>query len=251
MGNNEEALVKIIRLLANITTEEKYTSKHLKLHQSTVQQYVDLLLAVLAKKSLSHNEEFILNAISCITNILFYDVPSQPLISEETRIVLFKQLNQFILATQNEEVQIEAVRVLSNLSRHAALCAEFVSDKNFVEALTIVLDHTLRDLVFYAIGIIINITLHKDSRPKIIEKGVISKLIEVLKDANIEDIDLSKVSAKALHNMVEENNYWNLDLINKLDAVLTSLGEELDSIMVINILKSFCRMWLMRPKPKS
>ncbi len=118
------------------------------------------------------------------------------------------------------------------MSRHAALCAEFVSDKNFVEALTIVLDLTLRDLVFYAIGIIINITLHKEVRPKIIEMGVISKLTEVLKDANIEDIDLSKVAAKALHNMVEENTYWNLDLINKLDGVLSNLGEELDSIMV-------------------
>jgi hypothetical protein len=121
------------------------------------------------------------------------------------------------------------------LSRHATLCAEFVSDKNFVEALTIVLDLTLRDLVFYAIGIIINITLHKESRPKIIEKGVISKLTEVLKDSNIEDIDLSKVAAKALHNMVEENTFWNLDLINKLDGVLSNLGEELDSIMVCSI----------------
>ena len=107
-----------------------------------------------------------------------------------------------------------------------------MSNKNFIEALTIVLDHTLRDLVFYAIGIVINITLHKESRPKIIERGVISKLTEVLKDANIEDIDLSKVSAKALHNMVEESNYWSVDMINKLDGVLTSLGEELDSIMV-------------------
>jgi hypothetical protein len=30
---------------------------------------------------------------------------------------------------------------------------------------------------------------------------VVPKLIDVLKDSNIEDIDLSKVAAKALHNM--------------------------------------------------
>lgn len=65
-----------------------------------------------------------------------------------------------------------------------------------------VLDHTLRDLVFYSVGIIINITLHEDSRIKILEKEiVVPKLIEVLRDSNIEDIDLSKVAAKALHNM--------------------------------------------------
>jgi len=68
--------------------------------------------------------------------------------------------------------------------------------------LTVVLDHTLRDLVFYSVGIIINITLHDSSRLKIFEtENVVSKLIDVLRDSNIEDIDLSKVAAKALHNL--------------------------------------------------
>lgn len=104
-----------------------------------------------------------------------------------------------------------------------------------------VLDHTLRDLVFYSVGIIINITLHEDSRQKIIEKqNLIPKLIDVLRDANIEDIDLSKVAAKALHNMtqIKANNnnqiseFWSNLSIKKLEEVLLSLGDELDSIMV-------------------
>lgn len=129
-------------------------------------------------------------------------------------------------------MQIEAVRVLSNLSRHKELCLEFVNDKTFLEALCVVLDHTLRDLVFYAIGIVINITMHEETRPKVLEKGVIPKLIDVLKDSNIEDMELAKVSAKALHNIASENVYWSIDSIKKLDEVLTNLGEELDSIMV-------------------
>jgi hypothetical protein len=133
------------------------------------------------------------------------------------------------------------VRVLSNLSRHAALCNEFVNDGTFLEALTVVLDHTLRDLVFYSVGIIINITLHEDSRQKILEQDIIvPKLVDVLRDSNIEDIDLSKVAAKALHNMTSVkvdsktsvSNYWNNDTIKKLEEVLESLGDELDSIMV-------------------
>lgn len=130
--------------------------------------------------------------------------------------------------------------MLSNLSRHAALCDEYVGDQTFLEALTVVLDHTLRDLVFYSVGIIINITLHEDSRVKILEKEiVVPKLIEVLRDSNIEDIDLSKVAAKALHNMTQVkpefqskmNDYWTNESINKLDEVLQNLGDELDSIM--------------------
>ena len=98
---------------------------------------------------------------------------------------------------------MEAVRVLSNLSRHASLCAEFVLDRQFVEALVVILDHTLRELVFYTIGIIINVTMHEQTRLKMIlqQPILIPKLVDVLRDANIEDMDLSKVSAKALHNL--------------------------------------------------
>ena len=69
---------------------------------------------------------------------------------------------------------------------------------------------------------------------------MIPKLIDVLRDSNIEDIDLSKVAAKALHNMTQikqvNNNhvsqFWSNDSITRLEEVLTNLGDELDSIMV-------------------
>lgn len=100
------------------------------------------------------------------------------------------------------------MRVLSNLSRHSALCEHFVSDKSFVEALIVILDHTLRELVFYTIGIIINITMHESPRQQIVslQPSMLSKLIDVLKDSNIEDMDLSKVAAKALHNLAVKNS---------------------------------------------
>jgi len=69
---------------------------------------------------------------------------------------------------------------------------------------------------------------------------LIPKLIDVLRDANIEDMDLSKVAAKALHNLVvkqdggnsKDDIIWLHDWLKKLDEILSSLGEELDSIMV-------------------
>lgn len=51
-------------------------------------------------------------------------------------------------------------------------------------------------------------------------------------------MDLSKVAAKALHNLEvsskqDPTSYsWSNDMLKKLDDILTSLGEELDSIMV-------------------
>jgi hypothetical protein len=84
------------------------------------------------------------------------------------------------------------------------MCETFVGEKTFVEGIVVVLDHTLRELVFYTIGIIINVTMHEGPRKKLtqMQPALIPKLIDVLRDANIEDMDLSKVSAKALHNLV-------------------------------------------------
>jgi hypothetical protein len=112
-----------------------------------------------------------------------------------------------------------------------------------VEGIVVVLDHTLRELVFYTIGIVINVTMHEAPRKKLthMQPALIPKLIDVLRDANIEDMDLSKVSAKALHNLVirqvgdgpsKEDIVWQHDWLKKLDEILSSLGEELDSIMV-------------------
>jgi hypothetical protein len=135
-----------------------------------------------------------------------------------------------------------------------------VEDKTFLEALTVVLDNTLRDLVYYSVGIIINVTLHAESRMNILESttNIVPKLIGVLNDSNIEDIDMSLVVSKALHNLTQAkqeykahiNDYWSNDSIHKLEEVLENLGDELDQIMVSStLLSSFfynfscCRTW--------
>ena len=94
------------------------------------------------------------------------------------------------------------MRVLSNLSRHASLCAkEFIEDDTFLANLIATLDQTLRDQVFYTVGIIINMSLHEPVKPALLKIRVLDKLIDVFKDANLEDMELAKVSAKAIHNL--------------------------------------------------
>jgi len=41
-----------------------------------VQEFIKSLVKAIDKRTIDQSEEFILNAISCITNVLFYDVPS-------------------------------------------------------------------------------------------------------------------------------------------------------------------------------
>ena len=88
------------------------------------------MISALERKKITKSEEFILNTVSCATNLLFYDTPSKEgLFDNDLRIRIFKAVKLHVLETSNEELQIEAVRVLSNLSRHAILCEEFVSDR--------------------------------------------------------------------------------------------------------------------------
>lgn len=105
--------------------------------------------------------------------------------------------------------------------------------------LVVVLDHTIRDLVFYSVGIIINMSLHEEVRPALLKLPVVDKLIDVLRDANLEDMDLAKVAAKAIHNLQgvsNTNQFWSEDAVKKLDEFTLNFGEELDSIMVSTLL---------------
>ena len=81
-------------------------------------------MGAINKRTIDENEEFILNAVSCITNILYYDTAADPLFSPELRALVFNALWKYLLASENEEIQIETVRVLSNLSRHSQLCSD-------------------------------------------------------------------------------------------------------------------------------
>ena len=62
------------------------------------------LVSAIDKRTIDKHEEFILNAISCITNILFYDVPTKQILDNEIRIAIFNSIKLYILATQNEEI---------------------------------------------------------------------------------------------------------------------------------------------------
>lgn len=44
-------------------------------------------------------------------------------------------------------------------------------------------------------------SLHENVRPALLEMKVVDKLIDVLKDSNLEDMELAKVAAKAIHNL--------------------------------------------------
>ena len=66
--------------------------------------FVEQVCDAVSRRTIESNEEFILNAISCVTNILYYDTAQEPLFKNELRTKVFFSLKDFLLATQNEEI---------------------------------------------------------------------------------------------------------------------------------------------------
>ena len=79
MGNTEDTLVKLIRLVANICTDEQYVHTLIKAKdgKEILNRYMGKMVAALKRKKIAKSEEFILNAVSCATNLLFYDTPNE------------------------------------------------------------------------------------------------------------------------------------------------------------------------------
>jgi hypothetical protein len=54
--------------------------------QSILANFFNNLMTAVSMRQIEKSDEFILNAISCTTNILFYDTAQINLLSDETRI---------------------------------------------------------------------------------------------------------------------------------------------------------------------
>lgn len=72
-------------------------------------------------------------------------------------------LNRFVIQTDSEEICLESLRVLSNLSRDKALAKQITKTK-LVEAVIELLKHNNKDIVYYALGIVMNLMLTDDMK---------------------------------------------------------------------------------------
>ena len=84
-GHLEDALTKIIKLLANLSTEEEFALTAFKSMNSLLSKFISQVCEAVDRRNIVQNEEFILNAISAVTNILYYDTPQTPLFDIQLR----------------------------------------------------------------------------------------------------------------------------------------------------------------------
>ena len=161
--DDKKVLNKIIRLMANMFTVEEPAVHFIKDRFTQYKQLLKKLKYFMTEKDLLNNSELLISVLNCISNILYFDKPNMT--QNDFELSSLKQeltsaVAYITLQPKDEEILTEGLRVMSNLSRNKNGVKCLLKLK-FHDAVQILLKHRSRDVVFYSIGILINLTVDK------------------------------------------------------------------------------------------
>jgi len=164
---------------------------------------VDPLLDMLGAKRITESEELVLNVVAAVTNLSYYDVPSNLLFQEDNKQLLCRLFRPLLLESYNDEALIETARALGNLSRHEGV-GQCMAGLRLDEILVILLDHEERSLVYFVCGILVNLAgAHPECTARLVGAcPLIQKLGKLLCDMSAEDdVQMQDVAVKVLMNL--------------------------------------------------
>ena len=179
-----DLLVKLVRLMVNLINAED-----IRTAIPSGENIVKVLTEILSRYNLEEHEELILNAVACMTNILYYDQPTEEFISQHSRILALSKISSLLVGNFNEELTGESLRALSNLTRHEEICKE-LAGLHVIEILILFLDHSYWAIVYYALGCLINIS--SLSKELLYSERCFDVLIGLLEDTAMFEPQFSK-----------------------------------------------------------
>ncbi|KAJ3029418.1 Armadillo repeat-containing protein 2, partial [Rhizophlyctis rosea] len=198
---NLEVVVKLVRLLANLSLDPDLGKAIVGMLE--IEGLIDLL-----ERYTETHEELTLNIVGAMANFTYYVDDGVLNVLVKRRVEIAGLLLPLLLHP-NTELLTQASRVFGNLSRFADV-QSVLAQRRGTEVFTVLLDHSCRDVVFNACGVLINLL-----RPKsggggsagvhgriVLEGGGVEKLLEAFQ-SSIEDVDLQllNVVGRALHNL--------------------------------------------------
>ncbi len=222
-------VVKAIRLCANLWISEDLAHREsARLTLPTFQALGELLSLDLSS---DQNEDLILNALCCMSNMLFF-VPEAPAPFSE---FLLDRCKTIMATCANPEVRVECLRIFGNLSRSKTLLPTFATKGIVGNIYDILMGLTTgaREW-FYAVGVLINLSGDEQTREKHMYGPRLNILLQKLETGGFEDLELTKNICKLLVNLCDAKTkiQWTNEQIDKLDHTLTSICDECDSSLV-------------------
>jgi len=222
----DEVLVKLVRLIANMAISS--TAGSTLASSSAV---VDPLLDMLGAKKITESEELVLNVVSAVTNLLFYDEPSNILFQGDNKQLLCRLFRSLLLENFNVEALVETARGLGNLSRHSDV-RKCMSDLRLDERLVILLDHEDRDLVFPVCGALVNLAADQECTKRLMTATpIVRKLIELVNDAPADDPGLRLVAIKVLTNLsLDTSTRWSALDVQAVRSALQQIPVDCEEV---------------------
>ncbi|XP_063078202.1 armadillo repeat-containing protein 2 [Engraulis encrasicolus] len=196
VSGREEVLVKLIRVLANLSL---HPSAGTALAASN--DCLDLLLTVMERSSVEQSEELMVNAAAAINNLSFYQGESSVVRSRHTHI---SSLMLRLLLSSSMAAVLEATRVFGNLSQIPA-ARLFIMEHKVHQFVVTLLDSKSSDVCFSACGVLINLSAEPHNRHALRQEGVILKLGECLRDFGPSDWQLAGLVCQTLWNCTEDS----------------------------------------------
>ncbi|XP_076467000.1 armadillo repeat-containing protein 2-like isoform X2 [Babylonia areolata] len=187
----EDVLIKVIRVLANLSISEDVGP-----FIAANQQLMTQLLSIIDRKDVGESEELILNCVATVNNLTFYTTKQTSLVQQHVAIA--ESLLKLMLPDKMESM-LEAARVFGNLTRHKPV-RNFLSKQKVDAMMVTLLDSGFREVVFIACGVLINFMVDEETRPLLKREGGVKKCVEVLRDFGREDWQLSAIVCKMLCN---------------------------------------------------
>ncbi|KAI4905382.1 hypothetical protein NFI96_016365 [Prochilodus magdalenae] len=195
LHQNEDVLVKLIRVLANLSIHPAVGTV---LAANTL--CVQLLLEVMEVRSVEDSTELVVNASATINNLSYYQEENSVVRAQHTHI---SDLMLRLLLSSNMDAVLEATRVFGNLSQIKDVRLFIVKNKVHQFVVTL-LDSKSPDVCFSACGVLMNLSVDPENRSKLSKEGAIPKLIDCLRDFGPQDWQLAGLVCQTLWNCIEE-----------------------------------------------
>lgn len=226
ISDNNELLIKLIRLLANLSINRSVGPTIVDDIRS------DVLIRVMIHHSVETNEELILNTVSAIANLTFYaysdsHVDGHTILHNDSTVLMNRLLP--LLFHHNTDVLSETLRCLGNLSRNESIRKQ-LHDTRSDEAIILLLSHNDINILHNSCGVLLNISGDNLGQQLLLlnDNDRLIQLVEIIQRqtqliAAERDYTLCSTICKIILNSVHHDNHLSPDMSSLVNTSISIL----------------------------
>eukprot|EP00667_Euglena_gracilis_P003230 EG_transcript_3243 len=221
----EGALIRLLRVVGNLSI-----NREVGVELCTSSDIANALFSLLNRKQVGESEELVLNCVSCITNLSYYEVPGNEVLSRQREVLTPLAL---LVLHDHDEVVHESVQAFGNFSRRPETRGWMI-EKRIDEALVILLDHHEPAVVTAVAGVLMNFSADPDHCQVFNHFGAMDKLVEWLDEfnerASEDSVETLDRLLKIFCNLLDLDFFPEESAVAPLHGRLCQLAENLAAV---------------------